>query len=77
MVDSTHFFIYLRSPFSSHLQHVNKETVNDIEELQLILNKALKALQSLLTIVRKQFPAPETPEGLNILGLRVSRFTVI
>jgi hypothetical protein len=56
---------------------VNKETVNDVEELQVILNKALKALKSLLTIVRKQFPAPETPEGLNILGLRVSRFTVI
>jgi hypothetical protein len=56
---------------------VNKETVNDVEELQLILSKALKALKSLLTIVRKQFPAPETPEGSSFLGLRVSRFIVI
>jgi hypothetical protein len=55
---------------------VNKETVNDVEELNLILNKALKALKSLLTIVRKQFPAPGTTEGSSFLGLRVSRCTV-
>ncbi|PNF29921.1 hypothetical protein B7P43_G07271 [Cryptotermes secundus] len=52
-------------------KHVNKETVNDVEELQLILNKALKALKSLLTIVYKQVPAPEAVEGSSFLGLRL------
>jgi hypothetical protein len=52
---------------------VNKEKVNDIEELQLILNKALKALKSLLSIVRSHLPAPEGTEGQSFLGLRVSR----
>jgi hypothetical protein len=55
---------------------VNKEPVNDVEELHLILNKALKALKSLLTIVSKQFPALETTEDSSFLGLRVSRCTV-
>jgi hypothetical protein len=52
---------------------VNKEPVNDIEELQIILNKALKALKSLLIIVRKHLPAPEVTEGASFLGLRVSK----
>jgi hypothetical protein len=51
---------------------VNKEPVNDIEELQLILQKAFRALKSLVTIVSKHLPIPET-EGANFLGLRVSR----
>jgi hypothetical protein len=47
--------------------------VNDIEELQIILNKALKALKSVFVIVRKHLPAPEVTEGASFLGLRVSR----
>lgn len=62
---------------SSPLQHVNKETVNEIEELQLILNKAIKALKSFLTVVYKHLPAATTTtEGTSFLGLRVSTRTV-
>jgi len=51
-------------------KHIKKETVNEIEEIQLILNKALKALKSLLTVVQKHLPAPTTEEGTSFLGLR-------
>lgn len=56
---------------------MNKETVNDVEELHIIFNKALKTLKSLLIVVRKHLPAPEKTEGANFLGLQVSRYKYI
>jgi hypothetical protein len=50
--------------------------VNEIEELQLLLNKAIKALKSFLTIVHRHLPAPTATEGTGFFGLRVSRCTV-
>lgn len=69
-------FYALKIPLSSPLQHVSKELVNEIEELQLILNKAIKALKSFLTVVQKHLPAPTTTEGTSFLGLRVSTCAV-
>lgn len=66
----------LQISLSSPLQHVNKEPVNEIEELQLILNKAIKALKSFLTVVHKHLPAATTTEGTSFLGLRVSTCAV-
>jgi hypothetical protein len=74
-MDVAKYFFTLLIHFVMSLQHVNKESVNDIEELQLILNKAIKALKSLLTVVRRHLPAPATAEGTSFLGLRVSTCT--
>jgi hypothetical protein len=49
--------------------------VNEIEEIQLILSKAIKALKSLLTVVQKHLPATTT-EGTSFLGLGVSTCAV-
>jgi len=56
---------------SSLLQHVNKELVNEFEEFQLLLSKAIKALNSVLTVVHKHLPASTTTGGTSFLGLRV------
>jgi hypothetical protein len=69
-------FCALQIPLSSPLQHVNKEPVNEIEEIQLILSKAIKALKSFLTVVHRHLPAPTTTEGTSFLGLRVSTCAV-
>lgn len=69
-------FCALQIPLSSLLQHINKELVNEIEEFQLILSKAINALKSLLTVVHRHLPAPTTTEGASFLGLRVSTCAV-
>jgi len=69
-------FCALQIPLSSPLQHVNKEPVNVIEEFELILSKAIKALNSVLTVVQSHLPAPATKEGTSFLGLRVSTIAV-
>jgi hypothetical protein len=61
---------------SSPLQHIKKEPVDEIEEIHLILNKALKALKSFFTVVQKHLPAPTTAEGTSFLGFRVSTCAV-
>jgi hypothetical protein len=69
-------FCALQIPLSSPLQHISKEPVNEIEEFQLLLNKAIKALNSVLTVVHRYLPAPATTEGPSFLGLRVSTSAV-
>lgn len=69
-------FVYYNFLLSSPLQHVNKEPVNEIEELQLILSKAIKVLKSLFTVVHRHLPAPTTTEGTSFLGLRVCTCSV-
>jgi hypothetical protein len=69
-------FVHYEFLLSSSLQHANKEPVNDVEELQLILNKAIKALKSLLTVVDRHLPASAATEGTHFLGLRVSTCVV-
>jgi len=69
-------FCALQIPLSSPLQHVNKEPVNEVEEFQLLLSKAIKALNSVLTVVHRYLPTPTSTEGTSFLGLRVSTSAV-
>ncbi|PSN46736.1 Apolipophorin [Blattella germanica] len=52
-------------------KHIQRETVNDAEELQALLNKATKALKSLLAYVSTYVPGGDaTKNAPNFLGLR-------